>query len=73
MKPNHREFTRWNHGNGLFHYAPNLAAPSGDSGAGAESMQGLAPGDYTIDCDGPVENVFIRIEKPSGAMGLPGP
>lgn len=44
MKPNHREFTRWNHGNGLFHYAPNLAAPSGDFGAGAESAQGLVPG-----------------------------
>ena len=24
-----------------------------------------APGDYTIDCNGKVENVFIRIEKPS--------
>jgi hypothetical protein len=23
-------------------------------------------GDYTIDCDGEVDNVFIRIEKPSG-------
>ncbi len=26
MKPNHRDFTRWNHGNGLFHYAPNLVS-----------------------------------------------
>jgi hypothetical protein len=44
MKPNHREFTRWNHGNGLFHYAPNLKAPSKDFGAGVQSASGLAPG-----------------------------
>ncbi|MHC4726746.1 MAG: hypothetical protein ACYS17_05900 [Planctomycetota bacterium] len=30
MKPNHREFTRWNHGNGFFHYAPVLSNESTD-------------------------------------------
>jgi len=24
------------------------------------------PGGYTVECDGDVENVFIRIQKPSG-------
>ena len=42
MKPNHREFTRWNHGNGLFHYAPDLA--SADFAAGVWAVQGLKTG-----------------------------
>jgi len=44
MKPNHRDFTRWNHGNGLFHYAPDLAAPSTDFQDGAYAVRNLAPG-----------------------------
>jgi len=44
MKPNHRNFTRWNHGNGLFHYAPKLTADSTDFAEGAFSVKGLAPG-----------------------------
>ena len=44
MKPNHRDFTRWNHGGGLFHYEPKLTAGSGDFQAGALSTGGLAPG-----------------------------
>ena len=44
MKPNHRNFTRWNHGNGLFHYAPRLTSDSGDFAAGAFSAEGLKPG-----------------------------
>lgn len=45
MKPNHRDFTRWNHGNGLFHYAPNLAAKSTDFQDGACAVQNLTPGE----------------------------
>jgi hypothetical protein len=45
MKPNHREFTRWNHGNGLFHYAPNLSAGSTDFRDGARGVRNLAPGE----------------------------
>ena len=45
MKPNHRDFTRWNHGNGLFHYAPNLAAKSTDFHDGASAVRNLAPGE----------------------------
>lgn len=44
MKPNHREFSRWNHGNGLFRYAPDLRAPSRDVQAGAYALSNLAPG-----------------------------
>jgi hypothetical protein len=44
MKPNHREFTRWNHGNGLFHYAPDLRSAGADFAAGAWSVQGLRTG-----------------------------
>jgi hypothetical protein len=44
MKPNHRHFTRWNHGNGLFHYAPNLSANTTDFQDGAYAVRNLAPG-----------------------------
>jgi len=45
MKPNHREFTRWNHGNGLFRYAPNLTPESSDFREGARTVRNLTPGD----------------------------
>ena len=44
MKPNHREFTRWNHGNGLFHYAPDLSEKSTDFADGVYSVKNLVPG-----------------------------
>jgi hypothetical protein len=44
MKPNHRDFTPWNHGNGLFHYAPNLSAKSTDLADGVYSVRNLTPG-----------------------------
>jgi len=43
MKPNHRNWTDWNHGNGLFHYAPRLASDSGDFAAGASAVKGFRP------------------------------
>jgi hypothetical protein len=48
MKPNHRDFTRWNHGNGLFHYAPNLAAQSTDFRDGAYAARNLTPGEQGL-------------------------
>jgi len=39
MKPNHREFTKWNHGEGLFHYVPDLTAASSDFSAGVYSSK----------------------------------
>ena len=45
MKPNHRDFTRWNHGNGLFHYAPRLSGNSTDFRDGAYAVRNLAPGE----------------------------
>lgn len=48
MKPNHRDFTRWNHGNGLFHYAPNLSSPSTDFPDGVCAVQNLAPGEQGL-------------------------
>ncbi len=45
MKPNHRDFTRWNHGNGLFHYAPRLSRNSTDFQDGAYAVRNLAPGE----------------------------
>ena len=44
MKPNHRHFTPYNHGNGLFHYAPKLTADSRDFAEGVMSAKGLKPG-----------------------------
>jgi len=44
MKPNHRDFTRWNHGNGLFHYAPDLSEASTDFADGIYAVNNLIPG-----------------------------
>jgi hypothetical protein len=44
MKPNHRSFTRWNHGNGLFHYKPDLSEASTDFADGAYAVKNLVPG-----------------------------
>ncbi len=44
MKPNHRDFTRWNHGNGLFHYAPALSDESTDFADGIYAATNLASG-----------------------------
>ena len=44
MKPNHRGFTRWNHGNGLFHYAPHLSETSTDFDDGLYTVHNLTPG-----------------------------
>jgi len=60
MKPNHREFTRWNHGNGLFHYAPNLSAGSTDFQDGVFAVRNLAPderGLHLVDT-GDAETIF---------------
>jgi hypothetical protein len=48
MKPNHRAFSRWNHGNGLFSYAPRLSAGSTDFQDGARSVRNLAPGEHGL-------------------------
>jgi len=44
MKPNHRDFTRWNHGNGFFHYAPDLSDASTDFADGVYAVDNLVPG-----------------------------
>ena len=44
MKPNHRNFTRWNHGNGFFHYAPDLSETSTDFADGVYAVDNLIPG-----------------------------
>ena len=49
MKPNHRDFTKWNHGNGLFHYAPRLSADSRDFAEGVRSSVGLKPGKQGLE------------------------
>jgi hypothetical protein len=48
MKPNHRDFTPWNHGNGLFHYAPNLSARSTDFQDGVYMVRNLTPGEQGL-------------------------
>ncbi|MCG3181115.1 MAG: hypothetical protein BIFFINMI_03489 [Phycisphaerae bacterium] len=44
FKSNHADFSVWTQGNGLWHYAPNLAAASSDFARGVYSSAGLAPG-----------------------------
>jgi hypothetical protein len=43
-KPNHRNFTRWNHGNGRFHYSPDLSEASTDFADGVYAVDNLTPG-----------------------------
>jgi len=60
MKPNHRDFSCWNHGNGLFHYAPNLAKKSTDFKDGVYAVKNLAPGKEGLNIvrDGNAEVIF---------------
>jgi hypothetical protein len=60
MKPNHRDFTCWNHGNGLFHYAPNLSEESTDFEDGLYAVKNLAPGKEGLNIirDGDAEVIF---------------
>jgi hypothetical protein len=59
-KPNHRDFTRHNHGNGLFRYAPDLSQGSTDFADGLHAADNLAPGKGGLQIlrDGRAEVVF---------------
>ena len=48
-KPNHREFTRWNHGNGLFDYLPILRKTSTDFEDGCYEVKNLQPGESGLE------------------------
>jgi hypothetical protein len=60
MKPNHRNFSCWNHGNGLFHYSPNLSDKSTDFEDGIYSVKNLTPGKEGLNIvgDGRAEVIF---------------
>ena len=60
MKPNHRDFSCWNHGNGLFHYAPNLSEKSTDFEDGVYAVKNLTPGKKGLNIvrDGRAEVIF---------------
>lgn len=60
MKPNHRDFSRWNHGNGFFHYAPNLSETSADFKDGIYAVNNLASGKKGLHIiqDGDAEVIF---------------
>ncbi|MHC4111943.1 MAG: hypothetical protein ACYSUY_12780 [Planctomycetota bacterium] len=59
-KPNHRDFTCWNHGNGLFHYAPNFSEESTDFQDGVYAVKNLTPGKEGLNIirDGCAEVIF---------------
>lgn len=59
-KPNHREFTRWNHGNGLFEYRPILTNASTDFADGCYDVSNLRPGRSGLEIvqDGKAEVSF---------------
>jgi len=48
-KPNHRDFTRWNHGNGLFEYVPKLSKDFTDFEDGYYDVKNLRPGDKGLE------------------------
>ena len=59
-KPNHRDFTRWNHGNGLLEYSPILTKASTDFQDGCYAVENLRPGDSGLEIirDGAAEVTF---------------
>ncbi len=59
-KPNHREFTRWNHGNGLFEYRPILTKASTDFEDGFYEARNARPGEDGLEIirDGQAEVTF---------------
>ena len=59
-KPNHREFTRWNHGNGLLDYRPMLTGAFTDFEDGYYDVTNLRPGDSGLELirDGQAEVTF---------------
>ena len=63
VKPNHRHFTPWNHGNGLFEYQPNLTNESDDTDHAFLRQYNVQAGAHGLAFrqDGPAEwivNVF---------------
>ncbi|MHC4352174.1 MAG: hypothetical protein ACYS0H_05590 [Planctomycetota bacterium] len=48
-KPNHRDFTRWNHGNGLYDYRPILTKASTDFEDGYYDVKNLRPGEAGLE------------------------
>lgn len=48
-KPNHRDFTPWNHGNGLFEYQPILTKDSTDFEDGYYNVKNLQPGENGLE------------------------
>ena len=48
-KPNHRDFTRWNHGNGLFEYEPMLTRASTDFEDGCYQVRNMRPGENGLE------------------------
>ncbi|MHC4680611.1 MAG: hypothetical protein ACYTEK_18145, partial [Planctomycetota bacterium] len=48
-KPNHRDFTRWNHGNGLFEYQPMLTKAATDFEDGYYTVENLQPGENGLE------------------------
>jgi len=59
-KPNHREFTRWNHGNGLFCYRPILTRTYTDFEDGCYEVTNLQPAEQGLQIvrDGDAEVTF---------------
>jgi len=48
-KPNHRDFTRWNHGNGFFEYQPILNNTSTDFADCCYEVKNLRPGENGLE------------------------
>jgi hypothetical protein len=59
-KPNHRDFTRWNHGNGLYEYSPTLTNAYSDFEDGYFDVKNLRPGRDGLEIirDGDAEVTF---------------
>ena len=63
-KSNHRDFSVWTQGNGLWHYAPNLTAKSTDFADGVHSVKGTKPGAKGLELTAAKAEVVFEVFTP---------
>ena len=63
-KSNHRDFSKWTQGNGLWNYAPNLTDRTTDFADGVLTASGLTPGREGLHLTGPRGKATFEVFTP---------
>jgi len=71
--PTERFWPRRQWGNGCFRYAPDLSSGSRDAERGADSLDGLKPGEAGLECQGRRGQAVFAFESPCIYCGIPDP